>query len=308
MNAFAHHFAFEFKTGIRNKQLLMLNYLFPLGFFFLMGSIMTQVNPLFEQQMIPAMVVFAVLASTLLGMPDPLVTAREKGIFRSYRINGVPSLSILLIPALTTMLHAVIVAGIIIAASSLLFGAPLPVHWEMFALVFAALLVACTGLSVLIGVISPSSRMTVLWSQLIFTPSMLLGGMMMPLEFLPDAAVRIAHLLPATHAMTAFNKLAMGSLVHFAPWYSVAALFGMGLAGFGLAVVLFSWDSKNAARRMHVALAALVLLPVVLGIATASFELPELRQMQRPGNYYSHISGNEHTQSAQVLHETQPDR
>ena len=34
MNAFLHHFSFEFRTGIRNKTLLMMNYLFPSGILF----------------------------------------------------------------------------------------------------------------------------------------------------------------------------------------------------------------------------------------------------------------------------------
>src|SRR5512137_10049 len=105
MNAFLNHFSFEFRTGVRNRQLLLMNYLFPLGFYLLMGFIMPSINPLFLGTLIPALVVFAVLASTLLGIPDPLVTARENGIFRSYKINGVPSISILSIPALTTALH-----------------------------------------------------------------------------------------------------------------------------------------------------------------------------------------------------------
>jgi len=74
MNAFLHHFAFEFKTGIRDKQLLLMNYLFPLGFYLMMGFIMAEINPLFREDIIPAMVVFAVLASTLLGIPDLAVT------------------------------------------------------------------------------------------------------------------------------------------------------------------------------------------------------------------------------------------
>ena len=102
MNAFIHHFLFEFRTGIRNKNLLLLNYLFPLGFYLLMGFVMVEINPLFQENIIPAMVIFAVLSATMLGIPDPLVNARENGIFRSYKINGIPALSILIIPALTT--------------------------------------------------------------------------------------------------------------------------------------------------------------------------------------------------------------
>ena len=119
MNAFSHHFAFEFRTGIRNMNLLFLNYLFPLGFYLMMGAIMPELNPTFRAVIIPAMVVFAILSATLLGLPDPIVTAREAGIFRSYKINGVPASSILIIPALTTMLHLVIVTVIITASRTL---------------------------------------------------------------------------------------------------------------------------------------------------------------------------------------------
>ena len=171
MTAYINHFSFEFRTGIRNKQLLLMNYLFPLGFYLMMGFVMAAINPLFLDTMIPAMIIFAILAATLLGIPDPLVNARENGIFRSYKINGVPSTSILIIPALTTMLHLVIVAVIITATAPLLFDAPSPVNWLNYALIFGALAFAMAGISVLIGVVSPNSRVTVLYSQLVFIPS-----------------------------------------------------------------------------------------------------------------------------------------
>jgi ABC-2 type transport system permease protein len=266
MTAFVNHFSFEFRTGIRNKQLLMMNYLFPLGFFLMMGFVMAEINPLFLDTMTPAMAIFAVLAATLLGIPDPLVNARESGIFRSYKINGIPSLSILIIPALTTMLHLVIVTAIITAAAPLLFDAPAPVNWLNFAVVFLAIAFAMAGISVLIGVVSPNSRVTVLYSQLFFIPSILLGGMMFPYSMLPDAAGKLAQLLPATQAMNAFNGLAMGLDADFDPWVSVIAMFASGLMAFGLAVFLFSWDSRNSTRRGHPLLALLFLLPFVIGM------------------------------------------
>ncbi|MEK7684804.1 MAG: ABC transporter permease [Verrucomicrobiota bacterium] len=266
MNAFIHHFTFEFRTGIRNKQLLLMNYLFPLGFYLMMGFIMAEINPLFRKDIIPAMVVFGILAATFLGIPDPLVNARENGVFRSYKINGIPSISILTIPALTTILHLMIVAVLITVTAPLFFDAPLPVNWLNYALIFVAMAFACAGLSVLIGVVSPSSRMTVLWSQLVFVPSMLLGGLMLPYSTLPDVARKFAQLLPATHAMNAFNGLAMGKVATFSPWGSVIMLFVSGVLAFGLAVYLFSWDSRNTTRRGHPLLALLVLLPYIVGI------------------------------------------
>ena len=180
MSAFAIHLAYEFRTGVRNWSLLLMTYLLPLGFFLMMAVIMPDLNPFFLPVMVPAMVVFAILAATLLGLPDPLVQAREAGIFRSYKINGIPVASILLIPALTTALHLAIVVAIITVVGGAAFGAPLPQSWTGFLLTFAATTLACGGLSVLIGVASSSSRVQLLWSQMIFLPCMLLGGMMIP--------------------------------------------------------------------------------------------------------------------------------
>lgn len=261
MSAFTTHFAFEFKTGIRNKNLLLMNYLFPLGFYLMMGFIMPEINPFFREAMIPAMVTFAILAATLLGLPDPLVNGRETGIFRSYKINGVPAASILLIPGLTTGLHLAIVTLIIIFTAPLLFDAVMPVNGVTFFIAITALTLACSGLGILIGVVSPSTRMTVLFSQVIFVPSMLLGGLMMPFGLLPEGAQAIAKLLPATHAMNAFNGLAMGLTADFSPWASIAVLAVSGIIAFVMALYLFSWDSKNSHRRGHPLFALLVLLP-----------------------------------------------
>lgn len=264
MKAFLTHFSFEFLNGIRNKNLLLLTYLLPLGFYLMMGFVMVEINPLFLENLIPAMLIFGILSAALLGIPDPLVTAREKGIFRSYKINGVPSLAILLIPALSTIIHLIIVAVIITATAPLLFAAPLPENWFMFMIVFLASALALVGLSVLIGVISQSSRMTVLWSQLIYLPSMLLGGLMIPYNLLPVSIQRVSRLLPATQAMNAYNGLAMGRAADFSPWGSVAALLLGGALAFILALFLFSWDSRNTTRRAHPLLGLAAVLPYVI--------------------------------------------
>jgi hypothetical protein len=66
--------------------------------------------------------------------------------------------------------------------------------------------------------------------------------------------------------MNAFRGLAMGREADFAPWGSVLLLFLSGLLAFGLALYLFSWDSRNTARRGHPVLGLLVLVPYAAGI------------------------------------------
>ena len=266
MNAFASHFSFEFRTGIRDKTLLLMNYLFPVGLYIMLGLLMTELNPLFVENMIPAMIIIAIMSGTVLSLPTPLVTAREAGIFRSYKINGVPAISILTIPTLTTISHMVVVAAIITATAPLVFGAPPPVAWSGFILFFLLTAFAHAGLGMLISVISSSTRAVVLWSQLIFLPSMLIGGLMIPYDMLPGALGNIALLLPATYAMNVFQGFAQNQVTAFYPLWSAIILLAGGILSFGLANYLFCWDSRNKARRGHPTLALLTLLPYILGI------------------------------------------
>lgn len=266
MTAFTAHFTVEFRTGIRNKSLLFINYLFPLSFYAVVSLIMTQINPYFTEQLLPAMIVFAILVSTILGLPDPLVSARENGIFRSFKVNGVPAFSILAIPAMSTLFHLAIVSLIIFVTAPIFFEAPLPVNYPAFVAVFLAAAFASAGLGVLIGVISPSSRVTILLSQAIFLPSMLIGGLMMPLNVLPAGIARIAQIFPATQAMNAFMGLGMGQETSYDPVLSLIILVVGGFVAFGLALFLFTWDSKNAGHKRSPLLGLLAFVPYLFGL------------------------------------------
>ncbi len=266
MTAFINHFAFEFKTGLRNSNNLLMNYLFPLGFYAMMGLIMTRIFPGFDQILIPAMVVFVTMASNILGLPNPLVEMREAGVFRSYKINGVPALSILIIPVLSTIFHTLIVATIISLTTGPLFGGVVPQKTLPFILITLLVAFNFGAIGALIGVISANSRATVLWSQLIFLPSMLIGGMMVPISMLPPAAQSLTSLLPSSHAMQAYLGLAYGQQTVFNPIVSICVLAISMVLAFGLAIYLFNWDSKNNARRGHPLMALLVLIPYIAAI------------------------------------------
>jgi len=111
--------------------------------------------------------------------------------------------------------------------------------------------------------------MTVLLSQLVFLPSMILGGLMLPVSILPAALAKVALLLPTSYAMDAFSALAMGQAATH-PWWSLAILASGGTVAFGTAALLFSWDPRNATRRAPVAWAALAVVPYMAGLV-ASF-------------------------------------
>lgn len=265
MTAFFHHLVYDFRTGLRDKTQMLMLYLFPLFFYAMMGLLMGKVNPGFLAAMIPAMIVFAGMSSTLLALPGPVVSARENGVYRSFRINGVPALNIIMIPMLGTMLHMTISAAIIALTAKPLFNAAMPLPGRELAGVgiFVATAFCLTALGMLIGVISSSTRATVLYGQALYLPSIMLSGMMIPLDMLPDGLIPISLLFPGTHSMEAFRGAVMGLPTLIDPLLATLALLASGAIALGLSVYLFDWDSRPTGKPRAKWLAALALLPFV---------------------------------------------
>jgi len=264
MNAFIHHFSYDFRTGLRDKSLLLMNYLFPLACFVMFGAIMTGINPTFKEQIIPAMIIFAAMSSALLGLPNPILSSRESGIYRSFKINGVPAINIITIPVIGAIAHIVLVSAIITMLARPLFGGALPVQWGNFILVLLVNAFCMASLGMLIGVIAPNSRSTVLFGQVFYIPSVMLSGLMVSPSVLPPALGRISLLLPATYAMNAFTGLAMNQATISNPWISLLVLLAGSMLAFGLSIYLFSWDSHNLDKKRSPLFALLALLPYIV--------------------------------------------
>jgi ABC-2 type transport system permease protein len=275
MTAFLHHLAYDFKTGIRDRSRLLMLYLFPLVFFVLVGGLMASINPGFKETMIPAMVLFAVMCSTLLSLPSLLVNAREAGVFRSYRINGVPSASILSIPVIGTAVHMVVVSAIIWAAAARFYGGAAPGNALGFVAVAGLSYLAYAGAGVLIGVAAGNTTVSILVGQMIYIPSIILGGLMVPPAVLPAGLRRVGMLLPATHSMRAFAALVSGpaagtggtGVLDQAGAFGGAASVGVLAAGavlsFALAALLFQWDTRASQPNRKALVALLALAPYV---------------------------------------------
>jgi ABC-2 type transport system permease protein len=289
MNAFIHHFTYDFKTGIRDRGKLLMNYLFPLVFFFLAGGLLTAVNPFFKYTMLPAMILFGLMSATLLGMPSSLVQARENGVFRSFRINGVPSGSLLAIPAIGTAIHMAVISILIFLAGPALFGGIAPQNVAGFAIAAVLSYVVYAGIGALIGVAAGKDTMATLIAQLFYIPSIILGGLMMPMSILPSGFQRLALLLPATHSMRLFIGLGQmpdGAAVMGVTGGQQAAAGGGALAGIGgalgmstqalislvvlgssvilsfaLAAVIFQWEPRASRPNRKAVLALLGIIP-----------------------------------------------
>ncbi|MFP4484426.1 MAG: ABC transporter permease [Spirochaetaceae bacterium] len=267
MSGYAHHFVFDFKSGIRDTTNMLMNYLFPVGFFVMIGLFMPGINPTFLEIMIPGLIIFAIMSGTLMTIPGTLIDQRTAGILRSYRVNGVPASAVIAIPVVSALVHMLLVSVVLTLAGSLLFGAALPENWGWFIAVIVLTALSLASLSALLGVVAPSSRAGTLLAQLVFVPSVLLGGLMVPPDLLPDGIARAALLLPATLGMRGFLALAMEGgaigLSEAAPLVVPAVSIVLNLI---LCRVLFEWNARASGARRFMALLALVPFAVAVAV------------------------------------------
>lgn len=266
MKTLFYHLFLELKIGWRDRTQLLMLYLFPLGFYVFLGLLMTELNPDFRRTMLFVMPIFTVLTGMVLGLPSQLVSTRESGVFRSYKINGLPLASVLFIPVLATGLHLLIGALIMLVTAPMFFQAQVPLDWWGFILPFLLMVFTCAGLGTLISVISSSAQATILWSQLIFLPSMLIGGLMLPSEILPYSLRKLGMLLPSAYGINIFKGLALKEAVAFSPAWSILILAAGGVLAFALSFLLFSWDNIHRAGRRSHFLALGFLFPFLLGM------------------------------------------
>lgn len=265
MKAFSIHLLFDLKSGLRDKTLLLMNYLFPLGFYFVIGAIMPKLNPQYSDILIPSMMIFSILVSTVLGMPNSLVTSRNSGIFRAYKINGVSKLSMLAMPTVSTIIHSIIVTTIILISAPILYKAPLPENILGLILVFISATITFSGLALLIGIIADNTSVTVIFAQALFLPSMLIGGLMFPSSFLPESVAKFSKLLPTTYAMDSYQALATRMDSSFNPIISLCLLISSGLISFFLSWYLFRLDNNKTSKSKGKIWALGAIIPFVLG-------------------------------------------
>jgi ABC-2 type transport system permease protein len=239
MKAFLNHLKIQFVMDLREKGTLLTIYIVPLVFYVVMGSVFASINPESKQTLAASMAIFAVTMGAVLGMPAPLVKMREAGVLRAYDVNGIPGMAVLLVSAVSALLHLLVVAIIIFVTAPIIFGAMVPVSVVGYFVTLLLLLFASISLGLLLGVTAKNQATATMLSQVVFLPSLLLGGLMFPAKMLPEPLMWLGRLYPATHAMQALSGWAFGLPDTLPTVISLAFIALIGVVAFGLAVLRF---------------------------------------------------------------------
>jgi len=249
MKTFLRHLIIDYKIGLRDRTLFLMSYLFPLTFFLFMGFVMTEMQPEYKEIMYPSMLLFSLLTSTIIIIPQIIANNRETGIYRSFKIYGVRRVSIIFLSMISNLINFVVVSLIITLLSGLYFKVAMPnglIEWLSLVLVMLLAWLVFVSIAFFIGNIVKNSKHVVLYSQLIYLPSILLGGIMVDLQQLPLSIRNFAYTMPSSHAMNLISNWTYNRGEGFDSSISTFVLIVLGFIFLGLNFITFKYDNQNS--------------------------------------------------------------
>lgn len=197
MSAFLYGVTLQWKQDIRSKTMLITCYLLPLMFFLFMGGIFTSITPEARHTLIQSMTIFGVSMGALVGLPPSLVEIYGSDIKKVYQANGVPLFLGVVTNFISAFIHLLIMSVIIFITAPFIFDATMPINLPLYFGSLVVFIIATLGIGCVLGLLVKNISKLTMISQLIFLPSIMLSGIMFPVDMLPKFLEYVGKLCPA---------------------------------------------------------------------------------------------------------------
>ena len=192
---------------------------------------------------VPGIIALGIIAAAFVNLVISVTTARESGIYKRRRATPVPASVVIAGRAITALVAALAMAGVLLTIGWPAFGASMPGRTApafIVDIVVGALAFCCLGYAVasLIDDADAAQPLT----QAIMLPLYFISGVFLPASQIPGWLARIANVFPVRHLaqalLMAYNPHTSGA--GFA-WSDLGIVALWGLAGLAVALRRFSW-------------------------------------------------------------------
>jgi hypothetical protein len=248
MKPFAQQLRVTLLLHFRNRMAIIYSYLFPTIFLVAFAVLYRHERVPLARHMGELLTVTA-LGGACFGLPTTMVSERERGVWRRYRLAPVPT-GALLASTVIARYVLLILAGLLQLVLALTIGMPLPNHpvdlWVAFTFVAFALL----GLGLVIATLADNVPAVQALGQCIFLPMLIIGGVAVQLASLPEWAQHVSAFFPGRYAVEAMQASVTGGGLGSIR-FSLLALFLIGAAGSLAGVKMFRWDAQQRFAKRH---------------------------------------------------------
>jgi ABC-2 type transport system permease protein len=241
-SALRQHLGVSLRLHFRNRMALLYGYLFPLIF-------LVAFWVLYRHERIPLawhmgeLLTVTVLGGACFGLPTTMVSERERGVWRRYRLAPVSTRSLIGSTVLARY-FILITAGLLQLALAMALGMPFPAHPVDLWLAFTFVSFAFLGLGLVMAMMADNVPAVQALGQCIFLPMLIIGGVAVPLASLPAWAQHLSAFFPGRYAVEALQAAVTGDGLGVAR-FDVLALVLIGAAGCTAGTRMFRWDAQQ---------------------------------------------------------------
>jgi hypothetical protein len=242
MQAFLQQLRISLALHFRNRMALIYSYLFP-TMFLLSFWVLYRYDRVPLVRHMGELLTVAALGGACFGLPTTMVSERERGVWRRYRLAPVGT-GALLASTVAARYLLLLLAGLMQVVLAMLLGMPLPNHPLDLFVAFTFVAFALMGLGMVIATLADNVPAVQALGQCIFLPMLIIGGVAVQLSSLPEWAQHVSAFFPGRYAVEAIQVSVTGAGLGVMR-FSVLALLLIGIAGFVAGLRLFRWDAQQ---------------------------------------------------------------
>jgi len=251
------------RLAMRNRAFLFFSLIMPIAFLFIYAGIFGRGN----RQAVPYLL-SEVLALTVMGsfwgLSVQLVTFREQGILRRFRVTPVGASAMLASSLLSNYFLTLPTIAIEFFLSRWVFHMMgLGNLISVFVLVTLGT-VSFASLGLIVASVTNTMQETQIINQIIWFVFLFISGATIPFPVLPSMVQAVAVFLPATYLVSGLQRAMIDHTGLADLGMYMASLIGCALIAFLVSTQLFRWDPEAKAPRRAKLWAAAAIVPFLL--------------------------------------------
>jgi ABC-type transport system involved in cytochrome c biogenesis permease component len=233
------------KLNFRNRMAILYGYLFPLIFLIAFWAIYRN-DPVPLALHAGQLLTVTILGSACFGLPTTIVSERERGVWRRYRLLPVRGW-VFVFSVLAARAVLLLTAALLQLALAFAFGMPAPSHPLGLLVAFSAAAAAFLAFGMVIAMLVDNVPAVQALGQCLFLPMLMIGGVAVRLESLPGWAQHASAFFPGRYAVEAMQlSISDGGLS--GARFDLLVLLLIAAAAAIAATAMFRWDKAFTPR------------------------------------------------------------
>lgn len=241
MKAFSTMFKTEFKLGIRQLDVPIFAFIFPVVVAVILGLVHGSANSEMIGKTFASASTIGMAAMGFMGLPLTLAGYRDAKILKQLKVTPVKASVILLAQFAVKFTLAALSAALVFATMALFFGYRLAANPLVYFAAYLLVAFAVFGIGMIIASVSKDANMAGLLCSVVYFPMLIFSGTTIPLSVLPNAVAKVLQVLPLTQGINLLETVALGGRI--GDNLAAAAVMGViGVISVIISVNTFKWE------------------------------------------------------------------